>query len=186
METQAHREAPGPGDAGFSTHSQLHPSVGGLHSRAVGAASAGDGHHTPPNAGNEAPANAPPAEDKPGAGKTEGDADADGDRENTFMCNICLSLPSQPVTTVCGHVYCWGCLYKWLSMHRDDPACPVCKAGVEMPNDDPSKAKVIPLYVNGRSEADPRTLTPETPPRPPTDRPPPQRFPNFQGGMHGF
>ena len=48
---------------------------------------------------------------------------------------------------------------QWLAVpnHSNDPACPVCKAVIEMPNLDPSKAKVIPLYVNGKSEADPRT-----------------------------
>ena len=49
----------------------------------------------------------------------------------------------------------WECLYKWLNMHRDDPQCPVCKAGIEMPGRDPSKAKVVPLYV-GEENSDPR------------------------------
>ena len=49
----------------------------------------------------------------------------------------------------------WGCLYKWLNLHRDDPQCPVCKAGIEMSEGDPSRAKVVPLYV-GDETSDPR------------------------------
>jgi E3 ubiquitin-protein ligase RNF5 len=92
--------------------------------------------------------------------------------DHSFICNICLVAPDQPVVTVCGHLYCWGCLYKWLGMHRDLSQCPVCKAGIELPGGEPSKAKVIPLYVNGRT-SDPRESTPpeEIPQRPPGERP---------------
>jgi E3 ubiquitin-protein ligase RNF5 len=30
-----------------------------------------------------------------------------------FECNICLELASEPVVTLCGHLYCWPCLYRW-------------------------------------------------------------------------
>ena len=36
-----------------------------------------------------------------------------------FVCHICLNSPDKPVVTVCGHLHCWGCLYKWLALHRD-------------------------------------------------------------------
>jgi len=152
-------------------------------------------HHHGGGGGGEAPADVPPVSERPGVAGARGEGktqqgrveDEEGQTgEHGFTCHVCLECPRQPVATVCGHIYCWGCLYKWLNMHRDDPACPVCKAGIEMPNDDPTNAKVIPLYVSGRCEADPRTTIHESPPRPPTDRPPPQRFPNFQGGMPGF
>ena len=29
-----------------------------------------------------------------------------------FECNICLDLASHPVITLCGHLYCWPCLYR--------------------------------------------------------------------------
>lgn len=29
-----------------------------------------------------------------------------------FECNVCLELASEPVVTLCGHLYCWPCLYR--------------------------------------------------------------------------
>lgn len=49
--------------------------------------------------------------------------------------------------TLCGHLYCWPCLYQWLRSHSE---CPVCKAGV-------SEQNVIPVYARGAETADPRT-----------------------------
>ena len=67
-----------------------------------------------------------------------------------FECNICLDLASHPVITLCGHLYCWPCLYRceglrgwgrahprapsWLALpraFRSFPTCPVCKTPVE-------------------------------------------------------
>lgn len=41
------------------------------------------------------------------------------------------SLASEPVVTLCGHLYCWPCLYRWLQVQSHCRTCPVCKAGVE-------------------------------------------------------
>ena len=27
-------------------------------------------------------------------------------------CNICYEESSEPVSTLCGHIYCWSCIYK--------------------------------------------------------------------------
>ncbi|KAI5439051.1 hypothetical protein KIW84_024698 [Lathyrus oleraceus] len=63
---------------------------------------------------------------------------------------------TDPVITLCGHLFCWPCLYKWLH-HRSHPQeCPVCKGVV-------GEEKLVPLYGKGRSVTDPRT---EIPPRP--------------------
>ncbi|KAI5381812.1 hypothetical protein KIW84_UN0411 [Lathyrus oleraceus] len=63
---------------------------------------------------------------------------------------------ADPVITLCGHLFCWPCLYKWLH-HRSHPQeCPVCKGVV-------GEEKLVPLYGKGRSVTDPRT---EIPPRP--------------------
>jgi E3 ubiquitin-protein ligase RNF5 len=66
-----------------------------------------------------------------------------------FDCNICLDFAHEPVVTLCGHLYCWHCIYKWLHVQSDDslgvdehPQCPVCK-------DDISHTTMIPLYGRG-------------------------------------
>ena len=64
----------------------------------------------------------------------------DQDNDSRFDCNICLDVVEDPVVTLCGHLYCWICLYRWLSTNHN--ICPVCKAGV-------TKENVIPLYVRG-------------------------------------
>jgi len=64
-----------------------------------------------------------------------------------FECNICLTAAQKPVVTLCGHLYCWPCLYKWLN-HSKKGECPVCKGGVTTNN-------VIPIYGRGR-HSDPR------------------------------
>ena len=35
--------------------------------------------------------------------------------ETAFECNVCLELASEPVVTLCGHLYCWPCLYRCVS-----------------------------------------------------------------------
>ncbi|XP_024182697.1 LON peptidase N-terminal domain and RING finger protein 3 isoform X2 [Rosa chinensis] len=61
---------------------------------------------------------------------------ATADSENSkggFDCNICSDFAHEPVVTLCGHLYCWPCIYKWLhvqsaSLASDEcPQCPVCK-----------------------------------------------------------
>ncbi|XP_057797328.1 E3 ubiquitin-protein ligase RMA1H1-like [Salvia miltiorrhiza] len=86
-----------------------------------------------------------------------------------FDCNICLESCHEPVVTLCGHLYCWPCIYKWLhvqssSFESDErPRCPVCKAFI-------SNSSLVPLYGRGRSpsesEAKKRQLDSTVPPRP--------------------
>lgn len=63
-------------------------------------------------------------------------------------CNVCFEPATDPVVTLCGHLYCWPCLYRWLRSGHNN--CPVCKAGV-------TKENVIPLYGRGNDRVDPRT-----------------------------
>ncbi|KAL2524511.1 E3 ubiquitin-protein ligase RMA1 [Abeliophyllum distichum] len=69
-----------------------------------------------------------------------------------FECNICLDLVQDPVVTFCGHLYCWPCIYRWISSQNvspensehENPQCPVCKAEI-------SPKTLIPLYGRGNS-----------------------------------
>lgn len=75
-----------------------------------------------------------------------------------FDCNICLDFAMDPVVTLCGHLYCWPCIYKWLEIHGGDSHhCPVCKAFL-------SRDALVPLY--GRGNSSPQS--PEIPKRPPS------------------
>jgi E3 ubiquitin-protein ligase RNF5 len=67
-----------------------------------------------------------------------------------FECNICFDLAQDPIVTLCGHLFCWPCLYKWLNMHSQSRECPVCKALVE-------EEKLVPLYGRGKTSTDPRS-----------------------------
>ncbi len=123
-----------------------------------------------------------------------------------FECNICLELASEPVVTLCGHLYCWPCLYRcvcggavaaarhgswqlgrvrtalhsrrWMQVQSYCRQCPVCKAGVEVD-------KVIPIYGRG-SEPEPLAdvwkLEP-LPPRPLGQRPLPVQASVFLEGF---
>ncbi|KAJ2314534.1 hypothetical protein H4R23_006009 [Coemansia sp. Cherry 401B] len=94
-----------------------------------------------------------------------------------FSCNICFDTASEPVLTICGHLFCWSCLVQWLERSA---TCPVCKAGCD-------KEKVIPVYGRGKEEKDPRS-NPSIPNRPQGRRPPPPlpRQPNQFFGFDPF
>jgi E3 ubiquitin-protein ligase RNF5 len=34
-----------------------------------------------------------------------------------FKCNTCFKLLHEPIITLCDHLFCWSCLYKWLHIH---------------------------------------------------------------------
>ncbi|KAL1915500.1 uncharacterized protein VTP21DRAFT_6624 [Calcarisporiella thermophila] len=92
-----------------------------------------------------------------------------GERNSEYECNICFDTATNPVITLCGHLFCWPCLHQWLDAQSRNPLCPVCKAGCE-------KEKVIPIYGRGKDSKDPRSEN--IPNRPPGQRPTPRRDPN--------
>lgn len=99
-----------------------------------------------------------------------------------FSCNICMEMASHAVVTMCGHLYCWPCLYRWLQTQRSARTCPVCKAGVD-------RDKVIPVYGRG-GNGDPRNMDGAlevVPPRPLGQRPLPVVLgrPGLPGGISG-
>ncbi|XP_004514340.1 E3 ubiquitin-protein ligase RMA3-like [Cicer arietinum] len=70
-----------------------------------------------------------------------------------FDCNICLESAHDPVVTLCGHLYCWPCLYKWLNVQTSSvephqrQTCPVCKTVI-------SHTSLVPLYGRGKSSSE--------------------------------
>lgn len=89
-----------------------------------------------------------------------------------FDCNICLDFANEPVVTLCGHLYCWPCIYKWLhvqsaSLASDEhPRCPVCKADI-------SHTTMVPLYGRGQTPEGKASSCKDAfiPPRPPASGP---------------
>ena len=76
------------------------------------------------------------------------DARDDESSAPKFECYICLDVPTDPVLTSCGHLYCWPCIYEWMQTKGSAASCPVCKSVI-------SPDRVIPMYGKG-SSADPR------------------------------
>jgi hypothetical protein len=82
----------------------------------------------------DTPQGPPPTNDKPD----------DNESGGLFECNICFEQATEPVITVCGHLFCWPCLYRWLQAQQNaNSQCPVCKAGIQ-------RDKIIPIYGRGR------------------------------------
>lgn len=78
---------------------------------------------------------------------TPADSEEDG---SPWECNICLDMASDPVVTLCGHLFCWPCIHQWmLSRLPASNACPVCKSALD-------SDRVIPIFVRGREAKDPR------------------------------
>ncbi|XP_072962586.1 E3 ubiquitin-protein ligase RMA2-like [Typha angustifolia] len=65
-------------------------------------------------------------------------------QNDCFNCNICLEAATDPVVTLCGHLYCWPCIYKWLQQSDSSSPrhCPVCKATLSL-------GTLVPLYGRG-------------------------------------
>lgn len=82
-----------------------------------------------------------------------------------FECNICLDVACEPVVTVCGHLFCWPCIYQWLHCYSTSKECPVCKGEVV------TDKNLIPIYGRGVNLKIPKISNPNLnedalPPRP--------------------
>lgn len=40
---------------------------------------------------------------------------AEDDEAAAFQCNICYEVAKEPVVTLCGHLYCWPCVYRFVT-----------------------------------------------------------------------
>nr|CAB3478408.1 unnamed protein product [Digitaria exilis] len=129
---------------------------------------------------------------EPVARTNSGGAGGGSKDSGSFECNICLDLAQDPVVTLCGHLFCWPCLYEWLHVHAHSQECPVCKAVVE-------EGKLVPLYGRGGTSAAPRARSvagvqipsrptgqrPSTAPQPDHTNHYQQQNPWFMGGAGG-
>ncbi|XP_057530048.1 uncharacterized protein LOC130808611 [Amaranthus tricolor] len=119
--------------------------------------------------------------------KTEQNSTNNNNDAGDFECNICFELAQDPIVTLCGHLFCWPCLYRWLRFHSQSQECPVCKALVQ-------EDKLVPLYGRGKSNSDPRSRPipgvdiPSRPSgqRPETAPPPPGPEQNYFSGFGLF
>lgn len=94
--------------------------------------------------------------------KTEG-IDTSEDSSSCFDCNICLDSAHDPVVTLCGHLYCWPCIYKWIQVQKNSSEaeaavvphqnCPVCKATISL-------SSLVPLYGPGSSNPSSKSKRP--------------------------
>lgn len=85
-----------------------------------------------------------------------------------FDCNICLDSVHDPVVTLCGHLYCWPCIYKWIHHQKttQNVQCPVCKTEI-------SQKTIVPLYGRGQTTEDQKSQDVDditVPRRPPSPR----------------
>ncbi|KAL6999500.1 RING-type E3 ubiquitin transferase [Sarracenia purpurea var. burkii] len=74
-----------------------------------------------------------------------------------FDCNICLESAHDPVVTLCGHLYCWPCIFKWLHVQNpafESPNCPVCKSKI-------SRSSLVPLYGRGSASSESDSKKPQ-------------------------
>lgn len=81
---------------------------------------------------------------------------------NVLVCNICLVPPTDPVLTVCGHLFCWPCLYKWLHQAQSK-TCPFCRIGLR------EDVSITPVYGSPETEtssAEPGAIPGTIPKRP--------------------
>ncbi|XP_068664044.1 uncharacterized protein [Aristolochia californica] len=116
-----------------------------------------------------------PAGNPPVGNTRAGDTEDKSDDENGgtgsgfFDCNICFEVAADPVLTPCGHLFCWPCIYQWLTGGGFHPRkCPVCMGNVVYDN-------VTPIY--GRGPENPRAPERDPPrvmipPRPSAQRNP--------------
>ncbi|KAK4852713.1 hypothetical protein QYF36_026437 [Acer negundo] len=92
-----------------------------------------------------------------------GSKEVSGKDSSCFECNICLELTNDPVVTLCGHLYCWPCIYEWLdvktsSLDADEQpqnVCPIYKAKISI-------SSLVLLYGRGTSSSESKSKKPNS------------------------
>ena len=108
------------------------------------------------------------------------------EQDARFSCSICFDAVTEPVVTQCGHLYCWPCLYRWLSpgmnqaersflgipqsaraqstvgvVDESRRTCPVCKS-------EASARTIVPIYVRSNNVPSVAGTNRTQPPRQPS------------------
>lgn len=70
-----------------------------------------------------------------------------------FECNICFNLPTEPISTFCGHIFCWPCFYS-SEYKKIKQKCPLCRKPMQLLDVIPMKTtndadRFYPEYCNG-------------------------------------
>lgn len=47
-------------------------------------------------------------------------------KDYTYDCNLCNSIPNEPITTPCGHIFCWPCIFIESSPYHRLIKCHTC------------------------------------------------------------
>lgn len=91
------------------------------------------------------------------------DQDDISKHESAFECNICLETARDAVVSMCGHLFCWPCLYQWMyateTTSQGQKTCPVCKSAI-------SRERTIPIYGRSGNESNRQDPRDKLPPRP--------------------
>lgn len=123
-------------------------------------------HHSKRSSDNESNRQDPMGNQRGGKLDHENN-DNSSKQDSAFECNICLETAKDAVVSMCGHLFCWPCLYQWMyatnSNTQSHETCPVCKSAI-------SREKTIPIYGrtgDASNRQDPRD---KLPPRPPGQR----------------
>ncbi|EOA12566.1 hypothetical protein CARUB_v10026843mg [Capsella rubella] len=89
--------------------------------------------------------------------------EVNSEESGCFDCNICLETAHDPVVTLCGHLFCWPCIYRWLDVQKSSSLsiiqqqnCPVCKSNISI-------GSLVPLYGRGMSSSSSSEAIPQRP-----------------------
>ena len=52
--------------------------------------------------------------------------------EDEFLCSICNNVLQNPVHTPCDHLFCSGCIRKWLKQADKESTCPICRKHITL------------------------------------------------------